>query len=146
MREIDVSKITELFAANDNGSDVYVSLQPELTPEMQGKKVGFGFDSAINRVVKSLPFEKEMLTGLLIDNNRLKFHGIRTPEPEELMQRMEDSIYDTNFLRLKGEFPVFEMTPGLDDVDPLQYLSDADRDDFELMEKGSNFGNDPSPY
>ena len=38
------------------------------------------------------------------------------------------------------------MTPGLDDVDPLQYLSDADRDDFELMEKGSNFGNDPSPY
>lgn len=31
------------------------------------------------------------------------------------------------------------MTPeNIDDVDPLQYLNDADRNDFELMEKGSS--------
>lgn len=136
MRDIDLSKMTELYAANDNGGPVLVIEQPEPTPEQRGKKVGFGFDKALDSVVKSLPFEKEMIASLLFDEKRMRFHGINAPDPEQLMQRMQDSIFETNLMRLMGQQPVFEPSPDHEySDDPMDYLGEADRADVEVLRK-----------
>lgn len=136
MREVSVENIDILYAANDNGIDSSISVQPELTPNMRGKKIGFGIDKALDKVIKSFPFEKEMLSGLLFDKNRLQFYGMQSIEAEDLIKRMEDSVFETNFMRLKWKFPSFEPNPEVDSLDPLASLSDEDREDFKLMANG----------
>lgn len=135
MHNVEIENVTAIYAADDNGSHPVLSVQPEPSPTMKGKKVGFGVDGDLERVIKSFPFEREYVAGLFYDPKKLDFHGLKHQPKEDLMQRMEDSIFEGNVARRLGQEPAF--TPSNDDfsADPMDYLDEQSRKDIEVLRK-----------